>query len=194
MAATILFLNMNNSRCSHCRDYHNDKSDWLKKNEPGISLFTNTFEIYKKCNCCSNELVSKHIHNPVFGTNCRIKDIKNKPIDKVFGEIMELDEIKNIQPSLNTTHTVLREKNELTPILTRDNYTLVKYIYNYICNPQNKNNEGFNVYYCKTCDKVYDISHKIVYKWCFIPYYSKTEQVAFTDDDMMEYQNQNHLN
>ena len=96
----------------------------------------------------------------------------NKIYDETYNETYNIDEF-------NKNYNIDNIQEIQEPILKTNNYTIIKYIYNYICDPKYKNEQYKSIIYCKKCDKIYDVSYKIIYKWCDIPYYYEIIQIEY---------------
>lgn len=129
--------------------------------------------------CCSKKISYLSFTNPVFGTKCTIKNIKNKTMTEIIDELCE---IKELEPILHLNYDAVT--NELQNIKETDYIKKTDYLketdnkcVNYICklisDPKNKNVQSLTLCYCSKCGKCYDRHslYNIVYKWCGIPYY-----------------------
>lgn len=113
--------------------------------------FFTTDTTYSNICQCSNTITSLFFTNPVFGSNCIIKDVDSKTDAEIIHILKQIDELKEIRGDLICLH----------------------YICNIIRDKKNKNIQQLSIRYCKRCENLIDSNRKVHYKFCGLTYYTK---------------------
>jgi hypothetical protein len=126
------------------------------------------------CMCCSTPVSTLWFNNPIFGTKCAIQNITQKTKSEI---IHELREIKELQPITNLNGNLVDDNsilyNEMQTTIKENDNKCLNYIYDFICDQNNKNVQTGHIKYCSKCGKCYKMFHYVVNKWWNIPYYSE---------------------
>lgn len=138
--------------------------------------------------CCSTPISCFSFKNPIFGTKCDIQNITKKTKSEVMNELCE---IKDLQPivnlngngNVNVNDNIIDDNsilyNEMQPTIKENYNDCLHYIYDFICEQKNKNEQNIHIKYCSKCGKCYKRFHYVVYKWWNIPYHSELEKDVY---------------